>query len=159
MAEFTVAAVQATPVFLDRDATVKRCGELIAEAAALGAGVVVFGETFVPGYPDWVWRTKPWDATATACYARLYHESVRVPGPDTERLGDAARDAGAFVAVGVNERDGSTLYNTLLYFGSDGALLGRHRKLVPTAASGWCGAPATAPRSPWSTPRTAGSAG
>ncbi len=98
-----VAAVQAAPVFLDREATVDKTVGLIAKAAANGAGLVVFPEAFVPTYPDWVWRTKPW--ADAALYARLFDQSVTVPGPATERLGAAAAEAGAYVCIGINERD------------------------------------------------------
>jgi len=127
------AAVQATPVFLDREATVAKACSLIAEAAKNGAGLVVFPETFVPTDPDWVWRAPPW-ADGGALFGRLLENSVVVPSPSTEALGRAARRAKAFVSIGVNERDphGSTLYNTQLYFGPDGAPLGKHRKLMPT---------------------------
>jgi nitrilase len=126
------AAVQATPVFLDRDATIERVEQLTAEAAAAGAGLIVFPEAFVPTYPDWVWRTAAW--SDRPWYRRLAEQAVSVPSPATERLGRAARQAGAWLAIGVNERDerGATLYNTLLYFSPDGALAGRHRKLVAT---------------------------
>jgi nitrilase len=128
----TVAAVQATPVFLDRDATAQKSCELIAKAAANGARLIAFPETFIPTYPDWVWRTKPW--TDASWWSRLLDQSVVVPSEVTELLGAAARDAEAYVAMGVNERDrkGSTIFNTLLYFGPDGNLLGKHRKLMPT---------------------------
>ena len=126
----TVAAVQATPVFLDRDATVDKACRLIKDAAAAGASLIAFPETFVPTYPDWVWRVPAWHDGELV--ARLYRESVTVPGPAVDRLGSAAAEAGAYVAIGVNEIDGATLYNTLLYFGPDGDLLGRHRKLMPT---------------------------
>lgn len=132
MDSVVVAAVQATPVFLDTDATVSRCCELVDKAAAAGAKLIVFPEAFVPGYPDWVWRTTPWSGAATEFAARLLDESVMVPGPVTDRIGDAARRAASYVVVGVNERHGSTLYNTLLYFGPDGSLQARHRKLMPT---------------------------
>jgi nitrilase len=125
-----VAAVQATPVFLDRDATVEKVVELTAKAAAEGAGLVAFPEAFVPTYPDWVWRTPAW--RDGALYAALERESVAVPSAATDRMGEAARAAQAWLAVGVNERDGGTLYNTLLYFAPDGSLAGRHRKLVAT---------------------------
>jgi len=128
------AAVQATPVFLHRDETVDKAVRLIREAAANGAGLVVFPETFIPTYPDWVWRAGVWDATSEALYGRLYEESVVVPSTTTEALGRAARRAKAYVSMGINEREewSGTIYNTQLYFGPDGALLGKHRKLMPT---------------------------
>ncbi|HEY2174755.1 MAG TPA: carbon-nitrogen hydrolase family protein [Mycobacteriales bacterium] len=126
----TVAAVQATPVFLDRAATTDKACALIGEAAARGAELVVFPEAFIPAYPDWVWRVPAWNDSSYV--ARLHDQSVTVPGPVTEQLGEAARAAGTYVAVGVDELDGSTLYNTLLYFAADGSLAGRHRKLMPT---------------------------
>ena len=127
----TVAAVQSTPVFLDRDATVDRLVTSIEEAAAAGAQLVVFPESIVPGYPDWVWRTPAW--SDGAWYARLHDQAVDIPGPVTEVLGAAARDAGAWVAVGITERVRSgTLYNTLLYLDPTGAVAGIHRKLIPT---------------------------
>ena len=126
----TVAAVQATPVFLDREATTDKACALIKEAAAAGASLVVFPETFIPTYPDWVWRRPAWSDAAFV--ERLYANSVAIPSPTLDQLLSAASDAGAYVAMGVNEIDGGTLYNTLLYLGPDGSLLGRHRKLMPT---------------------------
>lgn len=127
----TVAAVQSTPVFLDRDATVDRLVASIEEAAAAGATLIVFPEAIVPGYPDWVWRIPAW--SDGGWYARLYDQAVDIPGPVTEVLGAAARDAGAWVVVGVTERVRSgTLYNTLLYLSPTGAVAGIHRKLMPT---------------------------
>jgi nitrilase len=126
-----VAAVQTTPVFLDRDATVERLVTSIKEAAAAGARLVVFPEAIVPGYPDWVWRLPAW--SDGDWYRRLFDQAVEIPGPVTDTLGAAASDAGAWVAVGVNERVASgTLYNTLLYLNPDGAIAGTHRKLLPT---------------------------
>ena len=130
MTRATVAAVQATPVFLDRDATVEKACALVADAAAAGASLVVFPEAFVPAYPDWVWRLPAWqDGRFTH---RLLDQAVAVPGPTTERLGEAARSAGVYLAIGVNELAGGTLYNTLLYLSPDGEVVGRHRKLMPT---------------------------
>ena len=128
-----VAAVQATPVFLDRDATIAKTVRLIEEAASNDARVIVFPETFVPTYPDWVWRSRPW---ADGWYGRLLENSVVVPSPATDAVARAAQAANAFVCLGVNERDvdGSTLYNTLVYFGPDGSVIGKHRKLMPTGA-------------------------
>jgi nitrilase len=134
MRKVTAAAIQATPVFLDRDATVERSEKLIHEAATNGAGLMVFPETFVPGYPDWVWRVPAWEGPSGELYERLLDNAVVVPGPATEAIGRAAKRAKAFVSMGVNEREptGSTLYNTQLYFGPDGRLLAKHRKLMPT---------------------------
>jgi nitrilase len=134
MRKVTAAAVQATPVFLDRDATIERSEKLIHEAATNGAGLMVFPETFIPGYPDWVWRVPAWEGPSGELYERLLDNAVVVPGPATEAIGRAAKRAKAFVSIGVNEREqtGSTLYNTQLYFGPDGRLLARHRKLMPT---------------------------
>jgi nitrilase len=126
----TIAAVQASPVFLDREATIAKIGVLTKEAAAQGAALVVFPEAFVPAYPDWVWRTTPW--ADNEWYARFADQSVEIPSPACDALGAVAADTGTYLAIGVNERDGGTIYNTLLYFGPDGALLGKHRKLIPT---------------------------
>jgi nitrilase len=134
---FTVAAVQAAPVFLDHDATVEKACALIAEAASQGARLVVLPETFIPAYPAWVWFLP---LTRRADLARLYRrmveQSVGVPGPATERIARAAREAGVWVAIGVTERNseasGSSLYNTLLLFDDRGELVERRRKLMPT---------------------------
>ena len=136
MEKIVVAAVQACPVFLDRDATIAKACDLVSEAAADGAGLIAFPEAFVPAYPDWVWRSKPWDDGPGEWYARLLEQSVVVGSPATDALGEAARRAGAYVSIGVNERDeaGTTIYNTLLYFGPEGRVLGKHRKLMPTGA-------------------------
>lgn len=129
--EVTVAAVQSTPSYLDRDATVERLVQSIKEAAAVGAELIVFPEAIVPGYPDWVWRTTAW--SDSEWYRRLYDQAVDIPGPVTDVLGAAAAEAGAWVALGVNERSTSgTLYNTLLYLDPTGAVAGAHRKLMPT---------------------------
>jgi nitrilase len=132
MTSVKVAAVQTSPVFLDREATVDKACTLLDKAASEGAGLVVFPETFIPTYPDWVWRTTPFSGSSGDLYAKLFEQSVDVPGPTTEALGEAAARAGTYVSIGVNERDGSTLYNTQLYFSPDGSLVARHRKLMPT---------------------------
>ena len=129
--EVTVAAVQTTPVWLDRDATVSRLVDEVASAAAAGAKLVVFPEAIVPGYPDWVWRCPAW--RDRDFYRRLHDQAVDVPGPVTDALGEAARTAGAWVVVGVTERVRSgTLYNSLVYLDPTGAVAGVHRKLMPT---------------------------
>jgi nitrilase len=126
----TVAAVQATPVFLDREATADKACALIKDAAGLGAELIVFPESFVPAYPDWVWRTPAW--ADVEFVKRFYANAVTVPGPTLQRIGEAAAEGSAYVVIGVTEIGGGTLYNTLVYLGPDGRLLQRHRKLMPT---------------------------
>ena len=131
----TVAAVQAAPVFLDRDATVDKACALIREAGRAGARLVAFPEVFVPGFPHWIYLDRP--QANEHYFVELVREAVDVPGPATEALGGAARDAGAWVVIGVNERSrrsAGELFNTNLVFGPDGALAGWHRKLMPTYA-------------------------
>ena len=137
-APFVVAAVQAAPVFLRREATVEKACELIAVAARESARLVVFPEAFVPTYPLWVWHLPAGETKVLrALYAELLEEAVTVPGPAVDRLAAAARSAGVAVAIGVNERNveasGTSLFNTLLLFDEQGQLRSRHRKLVPTA--------------------------
>jgi nitrilase len=134
---FTIAAVQAAPVFLDRDATVEKACRLVAEAGGKGARLVVFPEAFIPAYPLWVWYIPPgYTRPLRELYAELHANAVAVPSPATDRLCAAAAAAGVTVAVGINEvnveASGTSLYNTLLYIGPDGKILGKHRNLVPT---------------------------
>ena len=136
-APFTVAAVQAAPVFLNREATIEKACGLIAEAGRAGARLVVFPESFVPAYPDWVWAVPPGEAGLLAdVYAEFVASSVTSPSEATERLCRAAAEAGVYVVMGVSERNAeasnATLYNTLIYIDAEGCLLGKHRKLVPT---------------------------
>jgi nitrilase len=132
MEKAIVAAVQAAPMFLDREATVEKTCQLTKEASVAGARLIVFPEAFIPTYPDWVWRTQPWNKPSAELYARLFDQAVEIPGPTTERLAEAAREANAYLAVGVNERGGSTLYNSVVFFSPEGELIGKHRKLMPT---------------------------
>ena len=137
----TVAAIQVTPTFFDRQRAVDKVCSVTAEAAVKGAELVVFPEAYVGGYP---WGLAFGTAVGGRSEAgrrvwqRYWNTAVEVPGADTERLGKAAADAGVYLVVGVVERDstygGGTLFCTLLYFGPDGSLLGKHRKLKPTAA-------------------------
>lgn len=136
---FTIAAVQACPVYMDLEATTEKACELIAAAGREGAELAVFPEAFLPGYPLWVWFIPPGQTRPLReVYAELHRNSVTVPGETTDRLSEAARAAGVTVAIGINERNSeasdSTIFNTLLYIGADGTLLGKHRKLMPTAA-------------------------
>ncbi|MBI2994827.1 MAG: carbon-nitrogen hydrolase family protein [Gammaproteobacteria bacterium] len=128
--KLTVAAVHAASSFLDRDAGVGKTCRLIAEAATKGARLVVFPETFIPGYPFWIWTHTP--SMGGKFFLELVANSVTIGSEATERIGATAREAGVHVVVGVSERDGGTLYNTLLYFSDNGSIIGRHRKLQPT---------------------------
>lgn len=136
-----VAAVQAAPIHLDLNRSLQNALALIAEAAALGANLIVFGETFLPGYPAWLDCCRDvalWDYDPVKkVFARLRENSVVVPSETTEAIGCAARDHGVVVNIGVHERVAEgwgrgTLYNTILTFGADGALLNKHRKIMPT---------------------------
>lgn len=131
---FKVAAVQAAPVFLDRDATVEKGCALIAEVAAAGARLAVFPETWIPGYPVWTNADSRWNyGPSKKLYGLLYRNAVEVPGPAVDRLREAARRNGIAVVMGINERIATgTLYNSMLFIERDGTLLGVHRKLVPT---------------------------
>jgi nitrilase len=131
------AVVQATPAPLDGPASVAKACELIGEAGALGARLILLPEAFVPLFPSscWAHACARWSPEATELYRRLHENAVEVPGPLTERLGEAARRAGAWVGIGVNERSATrpgTLWNTLLVLSSDGEVAIRHRKAVPT---------------------------
>lgn len=128
--KFTAAAVQAAPEFLDREATVDKACHLIEQAARQGARLIVFPETWVPTYPFW-------DMQRPDAWLELHRNAVEVPSPSTDRLAEVARKANAYVVIGVNERDAQTkgtLYNALLYFGPEGALMGVHRKLMPSVS-------------------------
>jgi len=131
---FRVAAVQAAPVFLDRDATVEKGCGLIAEAASAGARLAVFPETWIPGYPAWANADSRWNyGPAKKVFALLSRNAVDVPGPEVTRLCEAACSHCIAVVMGINERTATgTLYNSMLFIDRDGTLLGVHRKLVPT---------------------------
>ncbi len=130
---FRVAAVQATPAYLDRDGTLDIVVDNIAKAGADGANLVVFPESFVPGYPDFVWRTTV--PTNGDWYARFQEQSVEIDGPHLDKARAAAEAAGVWVALGITERTASgTLYNAVVYIDDRGEIAGLHRKLIPTAA-------------------------
>lgn len=136
-----VAVVQAAPVLFDREATVEKTHKLIREAATDGAQLVLFPEAFIPAYPRGlsfgmvVGSRTP---EGRELWQRYWDNSVEIPSPAIETLSAAVREAGVYMAVGVIERDaefsGGTLYCTLLYFGPDGRILGKHRKLKPTGS-------------------------
>jgi nitrilase len=130
-----VAAVQATPVILDADATVDKAARLLGEAAADGVQLAVLPETFVSLYPSNIWARQAAGFDGfDELWERLWASSLDVPGPHVDRLAEACRRHGVHCAIGVNERESDrpgTLYNTLLLIGPEG-LISRHRKLMPT---------------------------
>ncbi len=136
-----VAVVQAAPHFFGTAANVDEVVRSTAEAAGQGAGLVVFPEAYIGGYP-WglAFGTAVGGRSAAGrrTWQRYYESAVAVPGPETRRMAEAAAEHGVMLIVGVVERDttysGGTLFCTLVYIGPDGTLLGKHRKLKPTAA-------------------------
>ena len=128
-----VACAQVEPVIFDRDATLDKVASIAAEAAEKDARLVLFPETFVPAYPSSRWaRELAGGDSGKQVWARLARSSVTVPSAETERIGAVAKKHSLVLAVGVNELDGGTLYNTLLVFDADGQLALTHRKLMPT---------------------------
>lgn len=131
-----VAVVQAGAIPFDTEACVEKAVRLTGEAAATGAKVVLFPEAFITGYPKGLNYGLVVGARDPAGREefRLYLDAaIDVPSPQTRRLGEAAAANGCYVVVGVIERECGTCYCTVLFFGPDGSLLGKHRKLMPTA--------------------------
>jgi nitrilase len=131
-----VAVVQAAPVLFDTRGSLEKLADLTADAAGRGAELIVFPEAFIAGYPkghDFGVSVGLRSPEGRDVFRRLFECAVEVPGSATEAVGTAARDHAVHLVVGVVERDGATLYCTALIFGPDGALLGKHRKLMPTA--------------------------
>ena len=127
-----VAAVHAAAPFLDREAGVEQACKFIREAGRNGAKVIAFPETYLPGYPHWIWShtTK----YAAPLFAELFANSIELPSAESDAIAAAAREAGAWVVMGMDEKEGGTLYNTLAYYSPNGNLVARHRKLHPTNA-------------------------
>ena len=131
-----VAIVQISQVYLNREKSLDRACQAIQEASANGAELIAFPENWLAGYPYW---TEGWNTERQKWIegrVRFHDAAIVVPSEDAERLGQAARQANAYVVMGVNEMDDrpevDTIYSSLLFFGRDGTFLGRHRKLAPT---------------------------
>jgi nitrilase len=133
-----LAVVQHPPVLLHRRETIERALQLLDEAVAAGAGLVIFPEAFVPGYPAWIWRLRPGSdmQQSDALYGMLIENAVDIDRGDLAPLSAAAKRHGVTVVCGMNERESdlgrSTLYNTIAIIGPDGKMLNKHRKLMPT---------------------------
>ena len=128
--EFKLAAIQAAPVYFDREASTQKACELIRKAGATGARIAAFSETWLPGYPFFVWGVSTEEMAA-----EYIANAIEVPSDTTDRLCEAARTANMDVVIGIAERDDrtqGTVYCTLLFISNEGEILGRHRKLKPT---------------------------
>lgn len=126
-----VATALLSPIFLDTDATTEKACQAILEAGENGAQLVALPETFIPTYPFWASRLDV-NTFQHRFDRRLFEQAVVIPSPITDRLADAAKKAGCYAVVGMTEREGGTLYNTQLFLGPDGTIMGKRRKLMPT---------------------------
>ena len=133
-----IAVVQKPPVFLDKEKSVASAVDSITEAAANDARVVIFTESLIPGYPCWIWRLRPggdWNVSEEL-HTRLLNNAVNMDSDDLAPLFEAARTYNVTIVCGIEERDNNlsqtTLYNTVVVIGTDGKLLNKHRKLMPT---------------------------
>lgn len=132
---FLAAVVQAAPVFFDAKATTDKACKLIAEAANKGAKIIAFPEVYIPAYPYWTWFVSPQEGQQW--FKKLFLNSVYVNGPEVQLLQRAARDHEVILSIGINERSPNsmgTIFNTVLTINSDGKIINRHRKVVPTFA-------------------------
>ncbi|TMG81950.1 MAG: carbon-nitrogen hydrolase family protein [Betaproteobacteria bacterium] len=133
-----IAVIQKAPSLLDRERTMRDAVDAVDEASRSGAELVVFPETFIPGYPVWIWRLRPGtDAAIIAkLHSRLVSNAVDVSRGDLTPLCEAAKRNKVSVVCGIDERDHDTsrgtLYNAVVLVGTDGAIIAKHRKLMPT---------------------------
>ena len=127
---YKVAAVQASPVFLDLEATTDKACRIIDEAASNGAEIIAMPEAFFPGYPYWTWIGDP--SWGMQFYKRYYENAVTIPGPTISKISDAARRNNVYVCISVTEKDRASLYLSQLWFDRKGNLMGKHRKIRPT---------------------------
>ncbi len=130
--KFKAAVVQAAPAFLDLDGAVERAISLIAEAAAEGAQLIAFPETWIPGYPWYTWLGSPAWAMEKGFVQRYFDNALQHGSPQAERISGAAAEHKITVSLGFAERDGGTLYIAQWLIGPDGQTISRRRKLKPT---------------------------
>jgi len=126
------AAVQLSPVLYSREETVEKVVRKIHELGEQGVQFATFPETVVPYYPYFSFLQAPYLIIARGEHLKLLDQAVTVPSPATNAIGESCKEAGVVVSIGVNERDGGTLYNTQLLFDADGTLIQRRRKISPT---------------------------
>ena len=144
-----VAAVQAESVFLDREGSTEKACRLIREAGKAGARIIGFPEGFIPAHPVWYHHHAATGAIANKLAVELFKNSVEIPGPQTDALCAAARDANAYVVIGVCEKIPNTIgtmYNSQLYIGPDGTLIRKHQKIMPTVGERLAGQRIDVPR-------------
>lgn len=130
-----VAAVQAASVFLDREGSTDKACRLIREAGRNGARMIGFPEGFIPAHPVWYHHHSATGALSNRLATELFKNSIEIPGPETDALCAAARDAQAYVVIGVCEkrpRTLGTMFNSQVYIAPDGTLIGKHQKIMPT---------------------------
>ena len=139
MSTFLASVVQAAPVFFDKEKTMQKIGDLILDASKTNTQLILFPEVFIPGYPrGLIFGTSVGGRTQEGreLFLRYWDNAIEVPGEETAAMANWAKEAKAYVVIGVTEKDkvSDTLYCSLLYFSPDGQLLQRHRKIKPTAA-------------------------
>ena len=131
MTVFKAATTIASPVFFNKADTVEKVVQMAARAAGEGAQLIVFPETFIPCYPWWIWMGIN-SVKRAELFSRLYKNSLEIAGKEIDKLCNAARKHEIFLVIGLNERDGGTLYNSQILIDSQGNLIGKRRKLMPT---------------------------
>ena len=130
------AVIQDSPLVFDREATIEKVRNLVQQAAGQGAQLIVMPEGFVSAYPtglDFGARVGLRHPKGRDDFRRYYESALDVPSSACDALGETAREAGVFLVIGVIEREGGTLYCTVLFFSPEGRMMGKHRKLMPTA--------------------------
>ncbi len=132
-----VAVMQAAPVIFNKDATIEKMARLVPDAAKAGAKLVIFPEAFIPCYPrgmNFGSNVGKRTDEGRKDFRRYYENSVSLPGPDADRIAAIAAENEVYLVTGLMEKDGGTLYCTVVFFGPDGSYLGKHRKLLPTGS-------------------------
>src|SRR5271156_4593122 len=132
MTAIKAAAVQLSPVLYSREGTVDKVCKQILALGQQGVQFATFPETVVPYYPYFSFVQSPYQGIVGSEHRKLLEQAVTVPSPATNAISEACKQAGVVVSIGVNERDGGTLYNTQLLFDADGTLVQRRRKISPT---------------------------